>query len=410
MPDVLKISQRGHLAPASPIRKLLPLANATKAKGIKIYHLNIGDPDFPLPEDIQKELQQISQTLTRLPYPGFRGQKSLLEAWKKYYQDIHIPYRFIDEDMIVTAGASDAMVLIAATIFDPGDECLVFEPFYAPYQIYASFVSYSYVPVSLNPGNGYHLPSKKEIIAKITSKTKAIFFTNPNNPTGTVFTRKEMQMILDIAREYNLFIVSDETYRGMAFENKESISMFHIAKEDDLQRLIVGDSLSKRLNVCGARIGLMLSKNQELMAAAFRFTQGRPYPAYIEEEIVSPMLSNCLHYIQWLSNEYQKRRDAFITSLQSHLDMKIHKPEGAFYIMLQLPIDDAETFVKWMLTDFQDNNETVMVSPGAGFYATSGKGKNEVRIAYVLNEKDLSRAAELLAMGVKKYNSFTPSG
>lgn len=405
MSDKLKLSKRGQFAPASPIRKLVPISDSAKARGIKIYHLNIGDPDFSMPDTIQEEFKNIANSLHRLPYPAFRGQKKLLDAWIKYYSDIHIPLEIVHEDMIITAGASDAMTLIAAVIFDPGDECLVFEPFYAPYQIYASYASFSYTPVALNPDTGYHLPKKEEIIKKITPKTKAIFFTNPNNPTGTVFTREEMQMILDIAKDYNLFVVSDETYRGMVFDNRESISMLHIAKEDDLQRIIIGDSLSKRLNVCGARMGVVLSKNQEVMAAAFRFTQGRPYAAYIEQEIVASMLRNCVDYIQWLSKEYQKRRDAFIAALQSHMDIRVIQPEGAFYVMVQLPVDDAEKFITWMLTDFQNNGETVMVSPGAGFYATLNKGKNEVRIAYVLNENDLKRAAELLALGVKEYNS-----
>lgn len=404
MKKKIHISQRGQFAPASPIRKLVPLSNATKSRGIKIYHLNIGDPDFQLPDKIQQTFQSLAKSLTRLPYPAFRGQKSILESWKTYYKALGISHDLVDEDIIVTAGASDAMTLIAATIFDPGDECLVFEPFYAPYQIYASFLSYQYVPVSLDPKNGYHLPDTREIIKRITPKTKAIFFTNPNNPTGTVFSRSEMETILAIAREYNLFVVSDETYRGMVFDGRESLSMFHIAKKEDLDHIIIADSLSKRLNVCGARMGVAISKNEEFNGAAFRFTQGRPYAAYIEQEIVAPMLSDSLTYIAWLSKEYQKRRDAFITTLQTELDISLSQPEGAFYVMVQLPIDDAELFVKWMLTDFQINNETVMVSPGAGFYASNGKGKNEVRIAYVLQEEDLKKAAKLLALGVKEYN------
>lgn len=405
MSQRLSISKRGQLAPASPIRKLVPLATAAKTQGVKIYHLNIGDPDFCLPDRISQELRSLAVSLNRLPYPEFRGQKNIIDAWKTYYKAINIPYTIDVENIIITAGASDAMTLIAAVIFDPGDECLVFEPFYAPYQIYASFLSFSYVQVALDTTNGYHLPKKKEIISKITSKTKAIFFTNPNNPTGTVFTREEMQIVLDIAKAYNLFIVSDETYRGMVFDNKESLSMLHIAKHGDLNNIIIADSLSKRLNACGARMGAVVSKNNEFMAAAFRFTQGRPYAAYIEQEIVAPILSDCLDYISWLSQEYQKRRDAFITALQLYLDIQVQQPEGAFYVIVQLPIDDAEIFVRWMLTDFRDNGETVMVSPAEGFYLTKGKGKNEVRVAYVLNVIELQRAAKLLAMGVIAYNA-----
>lgn len=403
MPNKLTISQRAESVPPSPIRQLMPLAKQAKEKGIKIYHTNIGDPDFSLPEQIKKELQSTSQTINRMPYPAFRGEPTLLSAWKEYYKSIHIPLEFVDEDMIITAGASDAMGLIAATVADPGDEIIVFEPFFAPYLIYASFVGIKLVPVALDAKTGYHLPTKEEIVNTITPKTKAIFFTNPNNPTGTVFTRDEIKQLLQIAKEHNLFIIGDETYRGLAFDNKESLSLFHLADSSNLDRIVIADSLSKRLNVCGARMGLLLSKNRELVDAAFRFVQGRPYASYVEQIITAPMASNSLEYVSWLTNEYQKRRDAFINTFEAHTGTKVQQPEGAFYAMLQLPITDTNEFARWLLTDFSHNNETVMVSPGAGFYATHGKGLNEVRIAYVLQEKDLKRAAELLAIAVKEY-------
>ncbi len=400
------ISKRGQKAPASPIRELVPLAEDAKKRGIKIYHLNIGDPDFPLPEPIKKALLENAESTKRIPYPAFRGQYELLDAWKRYYKSIGIPYKFENEDMIVTAGASDAMGLIGATVADPGDEILVFEPFYAPYLIYAKFLGVNLVAVPLDPDTGYHLPDKEEIVKKITKKTKAIFFTNPNNPTGTVFGKSEIQSLLNIAKEYNLFLIGDETYRGMVFDKKESLSLLHLADESDLQRVIIADSLSKRLNVCGARIGLMLSKNRELMDAAFRFTQGRPYAAFIEQEIVSPMVKDCLEYVLWLSGEYQKRRDAFLSTLKNQKSIKFSQPEGAFYVMLTLPIDDTNKFARWLLTDFSYNNETVMVSPAPGFYQTEGKGLNEIRIAYVLTEKDLTHAAGLLIEGIKQYNDI----
>jgi aspartate aminotransferase len=401
--NLLTISKRGMSAPASPIRKLIPFAIDAKKKGRHIYHLNIGDPDFPLPDKVKKSLQKLGKTITRLPYPEFRGQRSLIDAWKKYYSDIQIPYEINDEDLLVTAGASDALLLTAATLTDPEDEILVFEPFFAPYLTYASFISIKLVPVQLNSSNGYHLPNKKEIVKKISPKTKAILFTNPNNPTGTVFAQEEMEIILKIAREYNLFIICDETYRGMVFDNKKNKSMLHVAKKEDLPHIVIGDSLSKRLNVCGARMGVVISKNREFMEAAFRFIQGRPYPSYIEEQIVAPMLTNCLEYIAELTKKYQKRRDVFIDALEQNLKIKIHKPEGAFYIQIKLPIKDTDEFAKWLLTDFHDKNETVMVSPGAGFYATPGLGKDEIRVAYVLNEHDLQRAAELLAQALLEY-------
>lgn len=402
-----ELSLRGKNTPTSAIRELTPLAEAAKEKGTHVYHINIGDPDFSAPDEVKKSLQQFSNELTRLPYPAFRGQKKLLQAWKKYYKDIQIPLDFVDEEMIITAGASNGLLNVIAAIADPGDEILVFEPFYAPYVTYAGFVSVNLVPVPLDKTKNYHLPTKEEIIAKISKKTKAILFTHPNNPTGTVFTREEMRSLLDIAKEHNLFLISDETYRGLVFDNKECVSMFHIAKEENLDSVIIIDSVSKRLNVCGARIGLIISKNKDVTAAAFRFTQGIPFVAYLEQEIMISQLADCVEYVTWLSNEYQKRRDTFISALKNHLAMEIPQPEGAFYTMIQLPIDDCVTFAKWLLTDFRDNNETVMVAPGSGFYATPGKGKNEVRVAYVLEEKQLERAAELLAMAVKQYNERT---
>ncbi len=400
-----QLSQRGENTPTSPIRELMPLADTAKEQGIHIYHINIGDPDFPLSPKIKKSLLEFSKEVKQLPYPAFRGQKSILQAWKKYFQDISIPIEFADEEIIITAGATNALVNTISVITDPGDEVLVFEPFYAPYITHAGLVSAKLVSVALDSSTGFHLPAKKNIVAKITAKTKALLCTNPNNPTGTVFTRKEMELILEIAREHHLFVISDETYRSIVFDNRESLSMFHIAKKEDYDSLIIIDSLSKRLNVCGARIGAIFSKNKEFIAAAFRFVQGIPLAAYMEQEIVAAQLTNCIPYVSWLRNEYQKRRNAFISALKENLNLEIHQPEGAFYTMIPLPIDSSVHFAKWLLTNFRDNNETVMVSPGSGFYLTPGKGANEIRVAYVLEEKQLERAAELLALAVKEYKN-----
>ncbi|HSW96744.1 MAG TPA: pyridoxal phosphate-dependent aminotransferase [Candidatus Saccharimonadales bacterium] len=404
MQTLPQLSQRGLNTPTSVIRELNPLSETAKDKGIHVYHINIGDPDFPIPNEIKKSLRTFANEQTKLPYPAFRGQKSLLQAWRKYYKDIGIPIDFIDEEMIITAGASNALINVMAAVADPEDEILVFEPFYAPYVTHAGFVSAKLVAVALDSTKGYHLPSKETIVTHITPKTKAILFTHPNNPTGTVFTREEMRMLLEIAKDYNLFIISDETYRGLVFDKRECLSIFQVAQGDELNFVIVVDSLSKRLNVCGARIGAIVSKNKEFMAAAFRFTQGLPFAAHIEQDIVSEQLADCNEYISWLKDEYQKRRNTFINALNTHLNTNFQEPEGAFYAMIQLPIDNSVKFAKWLLTNFQDNNETVMVSPGSGFYITPGKGENEIRVAYILEENDLKRAAELLTIAVRKYN------
>ena len=398
----LAISERAKIQPSSPVRKLIPLSDQTKKKGIKIYHINIGDPDFEVPEKIINTLQKLSKTAKRFPYASSKGLKATILAWQKYYSDIGI--KLTEDEIIITSGGGEGLVIASVIIADPGDEFIVFEPFYANYASFANQASARLVPVPLDKNNNYHLPSRKKIISKITPKTRAIFFTNPNNPTGTVFSRAEVKQIVQIAHEYGLFLVSDETYHGISFDGKKCFSALHVATAAEKQNIIVIDSISKRLNVPGARIGAIISKNQDVMDSAFRFAQGRLSVAYIEQEIISPMLSNSLGYITWLTKQYQKRRDVFIKSLRKELGIEIATPEGAFYTMLKLPVDDTEKFAKWLLTDFQDNNETVMVAPGAGFYATPGLGTDEIRVAYVLNEKDLARAAQLLSLAVKRYN------
>lgn len=400
----LKISERALNAAASPIRKLVPLADQAKAKGIKVYHLNIGQPDFKVPQEIKAELQKLVSNLEIIPYSNSRGEKPLREAWIKYYGQNGM--EIVDDDLLVTAGGSEAILLVLASLFNPGEEYLVFEPFYANYIGFGNLVSVGLSAVELKAENGYHLPSDEEILAKINSKTKAIFFTNPNNPTGTVFEEAELRRILKIARENNLFIIADETYRGLTFEGKKSVSFLQIADAEDKERIVVVDSLSKRFNICGARLGVIVSKNKEVMDAIFKFTQTRLSVATLEQLMVAPLLNHGEKYVNYVAGEYEKRRNAFLKKLEELLGIKIHYPEGAFYTMLSLPIANTEDFSKWLLTDFNHNGETVMVAPGSGFYATEGKGLDEVRVAYVLNEKELEKAAELLAIAVKEYQAL----
>ncbi len=396
------LSSRGKNAPASPIRKLIPFAEKAKAEGVKVYHLNIGDPDFEAPQEIRDTLKAIAAKTTHIPYSHSKGDKDMLASWSTYFSQIGISVS--SEDIVVTSGGSEGLILTASVIMDVGDEFLVMEPYYANYKGFANLLGLGIATVALDRSKGYHLPTDEDIERAITPKTKAIFFTNPNNPTGTVFTKEEIERVLAIAEKYNLFVVSDETYRGMAFEGKESLSVLHVATDSQKDHIIVVDSLSKRLNVCGARIGAIISYNSDMIDAVYRTAQARLSVALIEQQMVTPMLSHSLSYVAELAKQYQGRRDAFINALEKELGITLHRPEGAFYIMLPLPVDDAEHFATWLLTDFRDNNETVMVAPGAGFYATEGKGKNEVRVAYVLNENDLARAAEILGKAVKQYN------
>lgn len=400
--STITLSHRGVTAPASPIRKLIPFADSAKAQGVKVYHLNIGDPDFEAPEEIRHTLQTIAKDLVRIPYANSKGDKDMIASWITYFSQLGISLS--SEHIVVTSGGSEGLILASSVIMDSGDEFLVFEPYYANYKAFANLLGIGISAVALDSANGYHLPSDKDIENALTSKTKAIFFTNPNNPTGTVFDRKEIERVLAIAQKHNLFVVSDETYRGMTFDGKESLSVIHVATEEQKKQIIIVDSLSKRLNVCGARIGAVISYNTDVIDAVYRTAQARLSVALIEQQMVTPMLTHALPYVAQLAKQYEGRRNAFITALEKELGTTIHRPEGAFYLMLSLPVDDTEKFAKWLLTDFRDAHETVMVAPGAGFYATPGKGKNEIRVAYVLNEKDLIRSAELLGKAVKVYS------
>lgn len=396
----LKISQRGELAPHSPIRKLVPFANQTKQKGINIFHLNIGQPDFHIPPKIRSEIIKHS-SLDYLPYANSQGVDSLLRAWQKFYQDINISIN--TSDIVITYGASEALIFAFATVCDPKDELVVFEPFYANYNGFANLISAKIKSIPLAASNGYHLPDKADIIKQINSKTKAICLINPNNPTGTVFTRKELRTVLDIAIEHNLFLIADETYYGICFDHNKSESILNIAKKNEKQHIIIVDSVSKRLNMCGARVGALISLNPDIISTVMRFAQERLAVATLDQQIISSQMKNSLPYINKLAAEYQKRRDALISTLTQELKVKIHIPEGAFYIMLKLPFSDADNFAKWLLTDFSYQNETVMVAPGSGFYNSPDLGHDEIRLAYVLKPSDLKKAARLLARAIIEY-------
>lgn len=381
----------------------MQLALSAQQRGVHVHYLNIGNPRLELPDQIAQALHRLAGSVTSIPYPPSRGQPALLESWKAYLAAAGIPVRFQTEDLLVTAGAREGIMVTAFTLFDEGDEYILFEPFYPPYLSVESLTGAKPVAVALDTKNGYHLPDKQQIVEKITPKTKAIFFTNPSNPTGTVFTRQEIELLLEIAEEYGLYIISDEAYRGLVFDGVQGLSVLQVASSSQLDHVIVVDSLSKRLNVCGARLGLVLSKNGAFMQAAARFIENSPQAAYIEQEMVTDMLSDSLGYLAHLQAAFQRKRDIFLTTFAQEMGTTYSVPEGAFYVMLQLPIDNDVRFVEWMLRDFSENGETVMVAPGSGFYLDATKGQHEVRVAFVLSDEDLEKAARLLAHGVKAY-------
>lgn len=395
-----KISQRASSAQASPLRKLIPFANEAKERGTKVYHLNIGQPDIETPSVIREAIEKFDEK--SVAYAPSDGISECKNAWEKYYQDNDMNLKA--EDIIVTSGGSEAIAFAMAIACDPHDEVVTFEPFYTNYNGFSSVVGCKVVPVKTNVEDGFRLPPKEKIEEKITDKTKAIIVCNPNNPTGTVYTKEELQVIADIAKEHNLFILSDETYREFNLDgNSRVTSMLDIKGVED--RVIIQDSISKRFSSCGIRIGCLASKNKDVIASALKFGQARLSVATIEQMAAIPALENSKELVPPVVAEYRKRRDTVYEYLQKIDGVTCLKPEGAFYAFPRLPIKDSEDFAKWILEKYENNSETVMIAPAPGFYATPGLGLDEIRIAYVLNTDDLAHAMELLKDALEKYNS-----
>jgi aspartate aminotransferase len=395
-----KISNRAKEAQASPLRKLIPLANATKARGVKVYHLNIGQPDIETPSVIREAIEKFHEK--SVAYAPSDGIPECKAAWEKYYQDSNINFKA--EDIIITFGGSEAISFSMGIVCDPGEEILVFEPFYTNYNGFASLVGCKVIPVKTNVEDGFRLPSKEKIEEKITDKTRAIIVCNPNNPTGTVYTKEELQKLVDLAKKHNLFILSDETYREFVLDKDErACSMMDFPEIAD--QVIVQDSISKRFSSCGIRIGCLASKNKDVIACALKFGQARLSVATIEQLAAIPALENSKKIVPQVVKEYKRRRDVVYESLQKIKGVTCLKPEGAFYVLPRLPIKDSEHFAKWILEKYEKNKETVMIAPAPGFYATPGLGLDEIRIAYVLKPEDLARAMELLKDALEKYNS-----
>lgn len=397
----ISISKRAMATPASAIRKLVPLADAAKKRGIKVYHVNIGNPDMPTPGPILNKIKNFKEKT--IGYAPSSGMPETIAAWKNFYKDKGIDFN--ESDIIVTSGGSEGLIFAFLSIADPGDEIIVFEPFYTSYAIIAAMGNIKLKPVRTYVENGFHLPSYKEIEKAITPKTKGIIICNPNNPTGTMYTPDEVKMIADLVIKHNLFLISDETYQELVFSGKKVLPFVTFKKLSDC--LIITDSVSKRFNSCGVRIGCVISKNKEIMQAILRFAQARLSVATVEQLALVPLLNNHKAYVEKIKKEYQKRRDTVVSELKKIKGVTAVAPEGAFYIIPKLPINDSDDFARFLLEDFSDKGETVMVAPATGFYVTSGLGKDEIRIAYVLEAKKLKRAIELLGLALNKYNENT---
>lgn len=400
------VSKRLLQVPASPIRKLVPFAQAAKRTGVKVYHLNIGDPDIETPQPMMNVLKDWK--INPIGYSQSQGEPVFLSSLATYYHRLGATYLDIP-NIQVTSGGSEAISMALFAVCEPGDEVIVFEPFYANYNTYAVVNGVNLVPIRTSIADGFHLPAASVIEKKITSKTRAILICSPNNPTGTVYTKDEMDMLVGLAKKHRLFLLSDEVYREYAYDGKKQTSLLSYMKAIPKQAIVL-DSMSKRYNLCGVRLGVLISLNDDVMAGVLRMAQGRLSSGIIDQMVAAKLTDVSQKWMDETHAEWQKRRDVLYEGLKKMPGVTIPRPEGAFYSIVGLPVSDSEDFCRWLLTDFRDPSassgqaETVMVAPAAGFYATKGLGKNEVRIAYVLNTKDLTRCIGLLRKALMRYN------
>ncbi|HOJ27144.1 MAG TPA: pyridoxal phosphate-dependent aminotransferase [Candidatus Saccharicenans sp.] len=391
------ISRRAQEIQASPIRKLKPLADEAKKRGIHIFHLNIGDPDIPTPRPVIEAFQAYHDPI--LGYGPSQGFDELRQAIVDYFRDYGI--NLTVDNVLITIGGSEAIHFSFSVVADPGEEIIIPEPFYTNYNGFATFADVKIVPLSLKVEDGFRLPPVEEIEALITPKTRAILLCSPNNPTGTVYTEEELQRVVDLVRKHDLFLIGDEVYKEFVYDGLKHKSLLEFKEVED--RVIVVDSISKRFSCCGARIGAVVTRNKEVYQAILKFAQARLCPPSVEQYAAIAAYKMGMDYFEPIRQEYQRRRDVLYEGLTSIPGVVLRQPKGAFYAFCRLPIKDSEHFVRWMLTDFSVNQKTVMVAPGPGFYATPGRGQDEVRIAYVLKEEDLVEAIEILRQGLEKY-------
>ena len=394
----MKFSSKVEKCGLSPMRKFHPYAVAAQEKGKKIYHLNIGQPDIETPKAYFDSVKRFDQPV--LEYAPSPGIPELIEAIRKYYAKLNM--HFAPENILITNGGSEALQITMNCILDDGDEILIPEPFYPNYNTMVRTCGAVIHPIPTCPEEGYHYADRRKIEAEINEHTRAIMCTNPGNPTGTVLTPEEMRMMVDIAKEHDLFIIGDEAYREFVYagEPLQSLGEF----EDAAENVIVIDTVSKRFSACGARIGCLISRNKELMAHAMKYAQCRLCVPTIDQLASAALYDVGSEYFAAVRDEYKRRRDTVMRKLKEIPGVVCECPKGAFYVMAALPVDNAEKFQIWLLEHFDDHGDTVMFAPGGGFYATPGKGLNEIRIAYVLKQEALERAMDLLALGIKAYN------
>ena len=395
---MLNISQRGIDMPSSPIRKLTPLANAAKERGVKVYHLNIGQPDLPTPQKALDALKNVDRSV--LEYSPSQGFLSLREKLVKYYSKFNI--RLTPDDIIVTSGGSEAVLFAFLACLNPGDEIIVPEPAYANYMAFAVSAGAVIKTVTATIDTGFALPPVEKFEELITERTKAILICNPNNPTGYLYSRAEMNQLRDIVKKHGLYLFSDEVYREFIYTGSPYISACHL--EGIEENVVLIDSVSKRYPECGIRIGALVTKNAKLREAVMKFCQARLSPPLIGQIVAEASIEGIEEYESEVYEEYVERRKCLVDGLNKIPGVYSPIPMGAFYTVASLPVEDADDFCAWCLSDFEYEGETVMMAPASGFYSTPGQGRNEVRIAYVLCKEDLQRALFILEKALEAYN------
>ncbi len=391
------ISNKAKAMPASPIRKLVPYAEAAKKKGIKIYHLNIGQPDIETPSEFLNAIK--SNDLKIVEYSHSAGNESYRKKICGYYKSYNI--NIDSSEVIITNGGSEAIGIAMMSCFNPGDEIIIPEPFYANYNGFSKAADVVVKPIRSYIESGFALPPIAEFEKAITPKTRGIMICNPGNPTGYLYTRAELEALRDLVKKHDLFLLSDEVYREFCYDGKDYVSVMHL---DGIENnVILLDSISKRYSACGARIGALISKNKEVMSAALKFAQARLSPPTYGQIGAEAALDTPASYFEGVKKEYVARRNFVVDALNKMEGVFCPKPSGAFYCIARLPIDNADTFCQWLLEGFNLDSQTVMLAPAGGFYSTPGAGANEVRIAYVLNTEDLKKAMQCLEAALKQY-------
>jgi len=394
----LQVSERGRKMPASPIRKLMPLADEAKRRGVKVYHLNIGQPDLETPPAMRARLAQAPSVFA---YTPSAGTAECLETLRDYYRRLGI--ELAADQIIATTGGSEAILFALVACANEGDEALVVEPFYTNYTAFATMAGVRLVPLRARGEDGFHLPPVEEWRRALTPRTRLVLLCNPGNPTGTVYRRDELEATLAFCRENGLFLVADEVYRELVYDGRSATSALSLPGGEEAT--IVVDSLSKRYSACGIRLGCLVTRNQAVYTAALRMAQGRLSPPGLAQLVALGANDLGPDYAKDLVREYQARRDMLFEGLSHIPGVFLRKPEGAFYFVARLPVDDGEDFASWLLTDYAHEGATVMVAPAEGFYATPGLGRDEVRIAYVLDRRDLEASVRILTHAIPTYQA-----